>query len=300
VTAQQTLYEFALQKLPSNVPMVFQVLSGARDPNASFSAFLSLHETINRFSDTCDHNFRSRAWFLLGAFHEVGCGTAKDITKAVSCYVKAASLDLKCEKKHQTGSQSKPKEAGDIRAHTMVAFHLMNGTNGMKGDAVSVEQLLERAAKGGEPRAMRELGKLLLKRNPNDQKETVSSAQHWLNEATERGDVEAMLVLAKHYVRIGDYGSCVAELYARAAKAGSLVAQNALGVCYETGMGVPQDESLAAAWYARSARSGFPPALCNVGALSWRAGCKRKAVDSILRGVHAGIYLPFNLYQFQR
>lgn len=55
--------------------------------------------------------------------------------------------------------------------------------------------------------------------------------------------------------------------YRRAAKKGNADAQNNLGMLYANGLGVPQDYAKAAMWYRRAARQGHAGAKANLGVL---------------------------------
>ena len=43
------------------------------------------------------------------------------------------------------------------------------------------------------------------------------------------------------------------------ANQGDAIAQNNIGVMFEDGMGVPQDDNLAANWYRKAAEQGYKP-----------------------------------------
>ena len=50
-----------------------------------------------------------------------------------------------------------------------------------------------------------------------------------------------------------------------AAEQGYAPAQTELGLCYENGKGVEQDEAQAVRWYRKAAQQGYPWAQCNLG-----------------------------------
>lgn len=62
----------------------------------------------------------------------------------------------------------------------------------------------------------------------------------------------------------GDYAAEVAIVRPLAEK-GSPVAQFNLGVLYDQGKGVPQDNALAMQWYQKAAEQGLPQAQINLG-----------------------------------
>ena len=59
-------------------------------------------------------------------------------------------------------------------------------------------------------------------------------------------------------------GGSLAEIQKKA-KAGDAEAQYNLGVCYDNGIGIAQDEAEAVEWYAKAAEQGFVPAQLNLG-----------------------------------
>ena len=69
----------------------------------------------------------------------------------------------------------------------------------------------------------------------------------------------------KAYER-GDYATSLKIYHSLAAK-GDARAQANLGVMYDKGQGVPQDDFVAAQWYRRAARQGIARAQFNLGTL---------------------------------
>ena len=67
---------------------------------------------------------------------------------------------------------------------------------------------------------------------------------------------EADLKAAEEAQYKGDFESAI-PLYKKAAKSGNAKAQLALGLIYETGMGVKTDAKEAFAWYEKSAKQGY-------------------------------------------
>ena len=55
--------------------------------------------------------------------------------------------------------------------------------------------------------------------------------------------------------------------FTRAAEQGLAHAQNNLGVMYDNGRGVPQDDKTAAEWYTRAAEQGHATAQTNLGGM---------------------------------
>ncbi len=66
------------------------------------------------------------------------------------------------------------------------------------------------------------------------------------------------------YYKAKDFEKAV-ELFEEAAKQGFADAQEALGVCYCNGQGVPQDYKKAVEWYTKAAEQGDADAQCNLG-----------------------------------
>jgi uncharacterized protein len=66
--------------------------------------------------------------------------------------------------------------------------------------------------------------------------------------------------------RRGDFAEAI-TLWRRAAEAGSVAAQNELGLVFETGRGSPRDNGEALKWYRLAAEQGDPTALTSVGSM---------------------------------
>lgn len=89
----------------------------------------------------------------------------------------------------------------------------------------------------------------------------------------ENGDSAAQVVLGEYY-EFGDDQLGVARnleqafaLYAAAAKSGNTSAQFRLGVLYDLGRGVPENDAVAARWYKKAAEKGRFHAQYNLGLL---------------------------------
>ncbi len=67
----------------------------------------------------------------------------------------------------------------------------------------------------------------------------------------------------------GDYATAL-EMWRKRADEGDAVAQNYLGVHYQLGLGVQQDNAEAAKWYERSAENGNPDAQRNLGTMYYQ------------------------------
>ena len=82
--------------------------------------------------------------------------------------------------------------------------------------------------------------------------------------------------LADGFYRVG-----FAQYY-RAAEAGAPEAQTIIGNLYLLGLGVREDQALAAHWYLKAAISGYVPAQINLGQLYWNGlGVPRRVGSAV-------------------
>ena len=74
-------------------------------------------------------------------------------------------------------------------------------------------------------------------------------------------------VSADKAAALDELGNCYKYVYwwTEAAEQGSINAQAGLGVCYENGEGVEQDDANAAYWYRKAAEQGHADAQFNLG-----------------------------------
>lgn len=280
VAAEKALTSMALSSIPRSAPCPFHILMGPLPSHFYRTTFRQLHSLVQSFPDMVSKSTRSKAWFLLGAMYEVGCGIAADLNTAISCYQKAVSSEF-IEDDKSTENPS----AVDPRAQFRFAELIKQGQGSLSCDPSYAETLVNQAAQANLPAALRMVGQQYLKSSPNP--DSIHQGRICLKEAVSREDPEAMISIAQHLNERGENARLAAIYYSRAARHGSSIAQNALGVCFETGHGVPRDVTQAAAWYARSAASSLPTALCNVGVLSWHAGARKRAWETLLRAVHS-------------
>ncbi|GFN77663.1 Death ligand signal enhancer [Plakobranchus ocellatus] len=89
-------------------------------------------------------------------------------------------------------------------------------------------------------------------------------------------------VLGLQAVKEGDMSAAVDHLQ-QSCFMGNLSACFNLGLCYETGSGVPQDEAKAAFYYQKAARGGHKMALYNLGLM-----CLRQPVEESRAGAREG------------
>jgi uncharacterized protein len=118
--------------------------------------------------------------------------------------------------------------------------------------------LMTRAAEAGFVTAMAGLGELYERGAPGVPVNRALSAQ-WTEKAAEAGSVESQLALGTaHYLGRGAPldKARAARWYSRAAQTGDVGAQYLYASMLETGDGVPQDLQEARYWYAAAARSG--------------------------------------------
>ncbi len=91
-----------------------------------------------------------------------------------------------------------------------------------------------------------------------------------MKKRAEQGDPDALfrlgyrLAYGRQRPRPIDWQQVV-SLWKQAARKGHSRAQFYLGVCYDNGLGVPQDIRLAAQWYRRAAEQGHSTAQYNLG-----------------------------------
>ncbi len=86
-------------------------------------------------------------------------------------------------------------------------------------------------------------------------------------------DPEEVLSQAEAALRAGE-DSRAGDLLRPLAESGNAVAQDRLGVLFETGRGLPLDDHEACAWYQRAARQGFASAQAHLGKLYFEGrGC---------------------------
>ena len=85
-----------------------------------------------------------------------------------------------------------------------------------------------------------------------------------LTRQAQSGDVAAQSDLAHEYYQQGNHAKAF-EWYTKAAHQGFAAAQFYLGVMYEQGQGVRQDDQKAVEWYTKAANQGNAKAQHNLG-----------------------------------
>jgi TPR repeat protein len=90
-----------------------------------------------------------------------------------------------------------------------------------------------------------------------------------VQEAAERGDLNAQMCLAKAYIRWDP--TLAAKWFLKAAEQGNAEAQGQIGKMYDRGEGAPKDERMAVTWFRRAAQQGSPEAQYDL-ALMYKIG----------------------------
>ena len=71
--------------------------------------------------------------------------------------------------------------------------------------------------------------------------------------------------------------------YHKAADAGNMYSQNSIGICYQKGNGVPQDDSLAVSWFEKAFKSGNPDGAYNLAECYFSGTGVRKDISEALK-----------------
>ena len=164
----------------------------------------------------------------------------------------------------------KAADAGSSAAQFNLARLLFNGAEGVPKDGEKARFLLRTSAEAGFAPAQAELGgsiESLAARS--EDKAQIAESRAWYEKAAAQNQPEALLSLARFYDG-GIAGLETSPLKAfdlcfRAAKAGSIVAMNEMGVRYQKGAGVREDNVAAIGWFTLGAQHGLPAALVNLG-----------------------------------
>lgn len=186
-----------------------------------------------------------------------GDGVEKDPEKALSLMKQSAEL-------------------GSITAMTTVGYLYSAGREVPLND-VEAAKWFRMAAEKGDAVAQVNLGRLLvneklpLTNGSKDRRPQYAEGIGWIGKAADQGNPDACLAYGVILMR-GDYESkpdpSKAATYLKPlAEAGNLDAMNALGVMYESGNGVPKDETAAGRWLRKAAMGGNLKARTNLGSL---------------------------------
>lgn len=164
---------------------------------------------------------------------------------------------------------SKAAEGGSAPAQLNLSRLLGSGAQGVPKDVERARFLLQQAAESGFAPAQVEMARLLetavdLDGRSPDWREP----REWLEKAAGQGNAEALyaLVLYNDEGRAGERNPTRGtELCVQAAKAGSILGMNEMGVRYQKGTGIRQDNVAAVGWFALACQHGLPAAYVNLG-----------------------------------
>ncbi|KAJ3367430.1 hypothetical protein GGF31_007523 [Allomyces arbusculus] len=230
-------------------------------------------------------SYYAHAWTSLGSLYEHGLGTRADLSAALFCYRRAAGVAVAASDRPRPDfpwsvpAQGTPLPGACPRAVSALARWHETGTLVPLNRAVAID-MHRRAAAAGVVDSQSALARLL---TPSS-----TEARDWAVRAARQYDPRASNWLGNAAYKAGDLDAAAAW-YARAADLGDPAAMNHLGICYESGHGVPRDLRLAKAWYRRAATSGgHAHAAANWGYLLWAEGRSAEAYHAFQLGVLLG------------
>lgn len=176
----------------------------------------------------------------------------------------------------RAGAVDMPK-AADLYKRGMTVGHsecvygyarfLLFGLGGVTKDETKGRQLVKQAADKGVAEAQVTMGALA--ESGQDAAKDEKAARDWYEKAQAKKNPEAYLALARFY----DQGLAGltkdeakgTECVRQAANLGSIVAANEMGVRYQKGIGILQDNVAAIGWFNLAAQKGLIAALVNLG-----------------------------------
>lgn len=132
-------------------------------------------------------------YYNLGVCYEVGMGTASDMAKAGAAYAKAAELGL------------------PVAIHKMAGMYLKGA--GVPQNSATAMRLLIRAADLGLPQACYDLGQVYMQ-GVYAQKQDYAAALEYFSKGAERGSLQSMASMAAYF----DDGTPVRRNYVKALK----------------------------------------------------------------------------------
>ncbi len=143
---------------------------------------------------------------------------------------------------------------------------LKKGAEGVPADPDKAAFLIRAAAEEGFAPAQFASGQLA--EAGGEDKGDMAEARAWYEKAAAQENPEGLLALAKFYDNgiagprdpVKGFDAC-----RRAARAGSLVAMNEMGVRYQKGQGVEADPINAIGWFTVAAQRGLPASQVNLG-----------------------------------
>lgn len=164
---------------------------------------------------------------------------------------------------------NKGADGGHAPSQTTLAGVLYRGATGIKKDEERARFLLQQAAEAGYAPAQYQAGAIAeaavdsKSREPN-----WKEPRAWYEKAAAQGNPDALLAMVRFYDQgLGGAASLEKGTDAcfAAAKAGSVVAMNEMGVRYQRGHGIRQDGVAAVGWLTLATQHGLVTAFINLG-----------------------------------
>lgn len=166
-------------------------------------------------------------------------------------------------------------EKASEAAHPPASFNLSrlleSGAEGVPKDEDRARFLLQASAEAGYAPAQTRIGISLETAANRTDGDTGSfaEAREWYEKAAAQGEAAALLALVRFYDQ-GLGGAAAApdqatDFCLRATRAGSVVAMNEMGVRYQKGTGIRQDNVAAIGWFTLAAQYDLPAAHVNLG-----------------------------------
>ncbi len=149
--------------------------------------------------------------------------------------------------------------AGDANSQYLVAFAYQNGV-GIPKDLAEAAKWYRKAAEGGNPRSMANLGVMYENGHGGLPRDDVQ-AVNWLRKASEAGDAYGMGMLGTMYEAgrggLAKDDAQAVSCYRKAAEAGDASGMIRFGVGYTTGLGgLARDDVQAVIWLRKAAEAG--------------------------------------------
>ena len=136
----------------------------------------------------------------------------------------------------------------------------------------------------------------------SEDKAQIAEARDWYEKAAAQNQPDGLLALARFYdIGLGGLETSPQKGFDfcfRAAQAGSVVAMNEIGVRYQKGSGIRQDNVAAIGWFTLAAQHGLPAALVNLGNCYEVGNGVRQDFDQAGRNYAAGAKLGFGPAEF--
>lgn len=197
----------------------------------------------------------------------------------------------------------KAADAGNAPAQNNLARLLFLGAEGVPKDEEKARFLLRTSAEAGYAPAQAQLGTAVESEGvQTENKAQIAEARDWYEKAAAQNQPDALLALARFYdAGVGGVEGGAQKAFDfcfRAAKAGSVVAMNEMGVRYQKGAGVGADNVAAVGWFTLAAQHGLPAALVNLGNCYETGNGVRQDFDQAGRNYSAGARQNFGPAEF--